>query len=182
MKKLILLPVLAMFACVDGEKDTGEDTAGAADTTDTTDTTETGDTEVPAPTATANVDWGADSVTLALTVENGLDGADYVWGIAETAAACGTECWTAEDCFEGYELETGAVLSYCHPISETGGNLSYGATTDGVAEGLDTVFNADFSSTTTHIVDDRGSEEGPCWVWGNDASYYSGYEKTCTEM
>ena len=174
MKKLLLLPALAMFACIDVGKETGE-------------ITETGETETetPAPSATAGVSWGEASVTLDLAVENGLDGADYYWGIAENTGDCVANdwCWTGEDCFAGYELESGDVLSYCHPISETGGDLSYGADTASVAEGLDTVFtSADFSSLTTHIVDDRGSAEGPCWVWGADTSYYSGYEKTCTEM
>ena len=183
MKKLILLPVLAMFACVDGEKDTGEDTAGAADTTDTTDTTDTEDTEVPAPTANPSVTWGDSSVSLTLTVENGLDGASYVWGIAETSSDCGDNCWTGEDCFEGFELESGDVLNYCHPISATGGELFYGGEAASLGEGSETVFqNADLSEATTHIIDDRGSDEGPCWVWGQDVSYYSGYAKSCTEM
>ena len=176
MKKLILLPTLAMFACIDGttDKETGD--SGVVDT----DTEEAAD-----PTATAGVSWGADSVTLELTVTDGLDGAEYFWGITENSGSCLTEggCWTGEDCFAGYIQDTGNVLAYCHPITETGGNLAYGATTDGVAEGMDTVFSGDqFSSKTTNIVDDRGSAEGPCWVFGADTSYYSGYEKTCTEM
>lgn len=175
MKKLILLPTLAMFACIDGttDKETGD--SGVVDT----DTEEAAD-----PTATAGVSWGADSVTLELTVTDGLDGAEYFWGIAETNGDCLTSdwgCWTGEDCYEGFLLDTGDTLSYCHPISETGGNLAYGATTDGVAEGMDTVFSGDqFSSITTHIVEDQASADGPCWTWGADTSYYSG--KSCTEM
>ena len=171
MKKLILLPALAMFACIDEGKETGGE--------------ETGTEEVADPTASISVDWGADSVTLTLAVENGLEGASYFWGIAETSGSCLDSewgCWTGEDCFRGFDTESGN-LTYCHPVDATGGNLSYGATPDGVAEGMDTVFgSADFSSVTTHIVDDQGSAEGPCWVWGADATYYSGYGKTCTEM
>ena len=169
MKKLILLPLLAMMACVDTKGDSGEDTAVEEEAAETT--------------VAPSVTWGASSVTLALTVTDGQDGADYYWGIAETGTD--TDPWTAEDCFGGYELGDGTLLSYCHPISATGGELFYGGTFDAIDEGVDTVFdtaNGDFGSLTTHIIDDRGAATGPCFVWGEDTSYYSTYEKTCTEM
>ena len=170
MKKLILLPVLAMMACVDTTKDTGaEDTAEVV-------------VEVNDPTAEITTTWGDSSVTLAMTVTDGLDGADYFWGIAETAES--DDPWTGEDCYAGYDLADGTNLSYCHPISATGGELFYGGDFNNLADD-DTIYdtaNADFGSRTTHIVDDRGSADGPCFTWGEDTSYYSDYAKTCTEM
>ena len=184
MKKLILLPAFAMFACVDTGK-TGDsgDTATDTEETDTeeTDTEETGTEETGSvvPAVELGTAWGDDSVTL--TITNGAEDASYFWGIAETTGDCLDSewgCWTGEDCFQGFEAYT-----YCHPVDATGGSLSYGATPDAVTEGTDTVFgSADFDTITTHIVDDQSSAEGPCWVWGADTTYYSGYEKTCTEM
>ena len=178
MKKLILLPALAMFACVDAGKETGEDSG--TDTTDTTDTADTADTEEVVPSATASVTWGDSSVALALTVENGLDGAEYYWGIAQTNDC--TDCWTGEDCHGGYLLGSGSLLEYCHPIDADGGELFYGGDPNDLSEGAETVFSQQLSATATHIVDDQSSAEGPCWTWGADTSYYSDYEKTCTEM
>ena len=172
----------------DDDDDIDCDDSGCADKPACTDTaweqpdTDTGE-EVAETSLDAAVTWGDSSVTLALTVTDGLDGADYFWGIAETAESLYP--WTGEDCYAGYDLSDGTNLSYCHPISATGGELFYGGTFDAIDEGVDTVFdtaNGDFGSLTTHIVDDRGSAEGPCFTWGEDTSYYSGYAKTCTEM
>lgn len=133
------------------------------------------------PDAAASVTWGDSSVTLALTVENGLDGAAYYWGIAETNNC--TDCWTGEDCFWGYSLSSGDVLDYCHPIDADGGELLYGGDPWSLNEGSETLFYDDsFSDQSTYLVDDRGSADGPCWVWGADPSYYYGYAKSCTEM
>ena len=76
------------------------------------------------------------------------------------------------------------MLSYCHYVSSSGAELYYGGTYDDLDEGNYTVFfdQEDWAERITYIIDDRASAERPCWVWGVDTSYYSDYEKTCTEM
>ena len=147
---------------------------------------DSGDIEEPDPTLEDNiVTWGSSYVSLDLYVENGLSGAEYYWGIVETSGDCVANdwCWTGEDCFMGYDMGDGSSLSYCHPISEYGAELAYGGDATSLGEGYETVFSDSvFSSLTTHLIDDRGSSNSPCWIWGDNTSYYSGYGKTCTEM
>lgn len=132
-----------------------------------------------------SVDWGENAVSVNFLFEAGSEDAEYYWGIAETNGDCLDSeegCWTGEDCFRGFNTETGN-LSYCHPISETGGSLVYGASPENVTEGADTVFSGDqFASIVTHIIHDRSFTEGPCWIWGADWWYYDDYEKNCIEM
>ena len=173
MKSYALLAAASMFACIDVK---GTDSATTTDTS-TTDTTDTTDTTPPA--TGFSTSWGDSAVSL--TITDGDANASYYWGVTENVGC--TDCWTAEDCFMGYDLGNGTNLSYCHPVSTTGGSLSYGASYDGVVEGSTTLFpDASFSTGVTYIVDDRSSAEGPCWTWGGDTSYYNGYEKTCTAM
>ena len=173
MKFYALLAAASMFACIDVK---GTDSA----TTDTSVNTDTSDTTEPPPETTLSVTWNDSSV--GLTITDGDANASYYWGITENVAGC-SNCWTAEDCFMGFDLNNGTNLLYCHPVSATGGSLAYGASFDGVVEGSTTLFpDADFSDRVTYIVDDRSSAEGPCWTWGLDTSYYDGYEKTCTAM
>ena len=161
MKNALFLSVFAV-ACIPAAKDT-------ADTATDTDTT---------PAVSASVSWDADAVNL--TISNGSDTSEYVWGIAENANC--DDCWTGEDCFGGYELNDGSLLSFCHPVAIDGGMLAYGATPADVVEGATTVFgSADFGPNTTHILDDVAAG-GSCWIWGADTSYYSTYEKSCTEF
>ena len=174
-KSLLLAGALLATACVDIKEDTG--------TTETTDTSTTEDTE-EAWAPTVSVDWASDAVTL--TFENQAEGGMYYWGITENSGACvdaGT-CWTGEDCHMGYDLEeSDGNLSFCHPLGSTGVTLAYGATPQDIVEGDTTVFgNSDFLEVTTYILDDRSSADAPCWTWGVDESYYSGYEKSCSSM
>ena len=173
-KTLLFAGVLFAAACVDIKEDTG--------TTDTTDTSTTEDTE-EAWAPEVSVDWAADAVTL--NFANQAEGGMYYWGIVENAGACldAGSCWTGEDCFMGYDLESGSNLLFCHPVGATGVTLAYGATGANTVEGETTTFgNSDYSSVTTHILDDRSSADAPCWTWGVDESYYSGYEKSCSSM
>ena len=163
-------------ACVDIKEDTG---------TNTTDTSTTEDTE-EAWSPDLAVDWAADAVTL--NFSNPAEGGMYYWGIVENAGACldSGSCWTGEDCFMGYDLQdNGGNLLFCHPVGTTGVTLAYGATGANTVEGETTTFNlanGDYSVVTTYILDDRASADAPCWTWGVDESYYSGYEKACTSM
>ena len=175
-KSLLLAGALLATACVDIKEDTG--------TTETTDTSTTEDTE-EAWAPAVSVDWASDAVTL--TFENQAEGGMYYWGITENSGACvdAGECWTGEDCFMGYDLASGDNLLFCHPLGSTGVTLAYGATGANTVEGETTTFNmanADYSAVTTHILDDRSSADAPCWTWGVDESYYSGYEKSCSSM
>ena len=146
--------------------------------------TDTEDTDVEgSPTLMEHdVAWGSSSVLLSMYIENSPSD-DYYWGIAETHEDCAQEgwCWTGEDCFMGYTLEDGTLLSYCHPISEYGGELYYGGDPMNLSEGDTTVFPNDYASLTTHLID-HASSNGPCWVFGADTSYYNSYSKSCTEM
>ena len=171
--KFLLLTLSASVACIPIEegKETGE-----------TGTTTTPPVSDP---ISMSVAWGDSSVSL--SIENGETGASYNWGIAENSGACLTAdygCWTGEDCHMGFDLTSGGNLSYCHPVSATGGTLSYGAGTDAVAEGSTTVFgNSDFSTVTTYVLDNAASPEGgTCYTWGADTSYYNGFYKSCEEM
>ena len=75
MKKLVILPALAMFACIDVAKETGDMETGTAEpVVDTT----------PALNS-ASVTWGSSDVTLAFEASN-VTTAGYWWGIAETDA------------------------------------------------------------------------------------------------
>ena len=168
MKNLTVLAALFAVGCVDIKEDTG---------TETTDTADTEEVVVADPTFA--VSWGDSSVSLSIT--DAADGASYYWGITENSGC--DDCWTAEDCFMGYDLGTGTNLSYCHPVSATGGELSYGAGATDVVEGSTTLFwEAAYSTKVTYIVDDRSSADAPCWTWGADTTYYGGYEKSCTAM
>jgi hypothetical protein len=167
MQKYTLIAA-ALFAagCVDIKEDTG---------TETTDTS----TEEVVVDPTVSVSWGDSSVSLSIT--DAAEGASYYWGITENSGC--DDCWTAEDCFMGYDLNDGTNLTYCHPASATGAELAYGAGAMDIVEGSTTLFfEADFSAKVTYIVDDRSSADAPCWTWGADTGYYSGYEKACTSM
>ena len=169
-KYTLFAGVLLASACVEIKEDTGTST----DTSDTSEVVETVD-----PTFSAS--WGDSSVSL--TVTDGAEGATYVLGITENGGDCGTECWTGEDCFMGFDLNDGSNLTFCHPVGAMGVELAYGATGADTVEGSTTTFgNADFSTVVTYIVDDRSSADAPCWTWGADTNYYNGYEKACTAM
>jgi hypothetical protein len=167
MQKYTLIAA-ALFAagCVDIKEDTG------------TETTDTSAEEVVVD-PTVSVSWGDSSVSLSIT--DAAEGASYYWGITENNDC--DDCWTAEDCFMGYDLNDGTNLTYCHPASATGAELAYGAGAMDIVEGSTTLFfEAAFSAKVTYIVDDRSSADAPCWTWGADTGYYSGYEKACTSM
>ena len=135
MKNTLLLSVFAV-ACVPTGKDTADTSTDIVDT-DT-------DTDIVEPKLGAAVDWGDDAVSL--TIENGSEEAEYTWGIAETADS--TDPWTGEDCYGGYELGDGSLLSFCHPVAVDGGMLAYGASPGDIVEGATTVFGgANFLQT-----------------------------------
>ena len=214
MKKRFLLSFLLPLACLDEEKemnDTGEleENTAIEDCSDEIDNDEDGDidcddsdciedsscaeddtaeeTGEPNQEPPISVVWGEASISLSFDLvalqSEQSERAEYFWGIAETSDC--EDCWTGEDCFNGYEINQDSTLSYCHPVSESGGELRYGGDAPNLTEGTDTVFNnqvKDFSATTTHILIERGSEGDICWVWGDDTSYYSEYERGCTDM
>ena len=96
MKKLLLLPALAMFACIDTGKETGEtEETGSAETdTEETDTEET-DTEetdiIEEVTIGFSITWGETDISLG--IEHGMVDSSYYWGIAETSGDCLTSEW-----------------------------------------------------------------------------------------
>lgn len=165
-KYTLFAGVLLASGCVEIKEDTGGTDGDTSEVVETVD-------------PTFGVSWGDSSVSLSIT--DGAEGAAYYLGIAENSGC--DDCWTGEDCFMGYDLSSGDNLLYCHPVSATGGELSYGATPSDVVEGSTTVYsNADFSTGVTYIVDDRSGADAPCWTWGADTTYYNGYDKACTAM
>jgi len=136
---------------------------------------------------TPNVVVTWDVAGIRLELSSGQSNSNYSFGIAENTGACLDDgsCWTGEDCFQGYETADGDILLYCHPLY--GGNslaLEYGSLPELVNEGESTVFaDASFQSVVTYILNDlRSSEEGSCWVWGADPSYYEDFAPICSEM
>lgn len=155
MKNVLLIAGLLMVGCNDG-KDSGD--------------TDTGDTTTGEVTPSASVSWGSDSLTVTLT-----DGDDITFfGITETGGGC-TDCWTGEDCDGGYELSTGDLLQYCHPVSGGSITLGYDGDPNSLSEGSETVFNAGFEGSVTYYIEDSSAN---CYVWGDNPGYYAG----CTEI
>jgi len=150
MKKIMLFAgVLALTGCPP-TKDSGDPD------TDTTETTE----------LAASVTWGSSSVDLTLTNGEGIS----FFGMAETGSTCTDSCWTGEDCTYGFEGSDTTYL-YCHPTAATGVSLAYGGAFDAINEGTDTVFGDNsFDGSVTYYLE---GSDGSCYVWGNDASYYS---------
>ena len=160
MKNFTSLAALALIGCVDlTGKDSGMDTGGSA-------------------ALEFDVSWGSSS--LDLTIMNGDPNGNYYFGIAETSDGCGDQCWTGEDCYLGYDLESeNNTLTYCHPSSSTGVSLSYGGSTSSLVEGSETVFTANFEDQVTFYVENYSS--GSCWVWGAQPSYYADLGCTIVE-
>jgi hypothetical protein len=154
MKQFYLASLAGLFSigCVDMVKDTGG-----------------GGNDGSADAMEVSVTWGGSSVDL--SIANGDAAGDYWFGLAETEGS--SDPWTGEDCYEGYTLGDGSVLSYCHPSSSTGASLAYGGGTSDLSEGSETVFgSADFDGSVTYFLEDANS--GACWVWGATPSYYDG--------
>ena len=162
---LAALAVLFAVGCSDKSGDSGD--TSESDTDTDTDT----DTDADASVA---VTWSGSGVTLAIT--NG-DAGGYLFGMVETDPAS-ADPWTGEDCYLGYTLSSGSLLSYCHPASSSGDAYSAGGSATALDENTETVFSSSFESVLTYYLEESGS--GACWVWGADTSYYAAL--SCTEI
>ncbi|MEL6346206.1 MAG: hypothetical protein AAFV53_24055 [Myxococcota bacterium] len=156
MIRNLMLASAILFAvgCVDSGKDSGDDGSDSGTT---------------GADPTFSVEWGGSAVSL--TITNGDSAGSYFFGMAETGSTCAadpSQCWTGEDCLEGF-----GKFFYCHPSSTTGVSLSYGGAFDALTEGSQTVFgDSSFDGSVTYYVEENGS--GDCYIGGNDTSYYSG--------
>jgi hypothetical protein len=82
--------------------------------------------------------WTAEQ--LEIGVENGESGS-WWFGIAETADFV-TDPWTGEDCHLGDLLEDNTQVLWCHPLSQTGGTLTFGGDPSALLTGQETAMNA----------------------------------------
>ncbi len=159
MFKFALIPIslLALVGCTkDGESDTADDS----------------DTDIDLPGEPAiNLNWTADDVTVEL--ENITTGG-FDFGMAETIDM--DNGWFGEDCLNG-------TLTYmmCHEFMGLSGTLDsmYAEITadpptkglDDIEEGVSTLFDSSFHpNRLTYVVT---VDDGSCWVWGQDTSYYT---------
>jgi hypothetical protein len=197
IRTFLMLSPFVLSACVDGKEcfpycsdpDSNEEELDTAEEEEEEGEEEELDTaqEEEESETTTSVSWAAGAVTL--DIANGDETASYNWGLTENVGSCIDDgwCWTGEDCHTGYNETNGGNILYCHPVSSSGGSLSYGASCDSsgcdVIEGSTTVFDDGFSDKITHILDNEAStEDGSCWVWGADTSYYDGFPKGCVNM
>lgn len=86
---------------------------------------------------------------------------DWRFGMAETEA--GSVGWFGEDCFFGT-----ADIQLCHPIEGRRLDLDQGPFAD-LEAGTRTLLWSDMD--LTYFLED---DQGACWVWGHDPSYYDG--------
>ncbi|NOY27320.1 MAG: hypothetical protein GXP62_15740 [Oligoflexia bacterium] len=154
---LVLATTLLAFGC-----STKDDTGGGTSAGDA------GATDGGGTTAPLTMDCAWDGSGISVDLVNG-DSAGYSFGMAETD--CGGDCWTGEDCLYGYTLGDGSVLSYCHPLSSTGGYLTTVGDSDLIVEGSTTILDP-ATMYITYYLEEVSS--GDCWIWGYDTSYYGG--------
>ena len=94
------------------------------------------------------VAWNASAVSL--SIDGGRPGADYHWGIVETS-----NCIVRQVVLQRGRQSRSRIFNLCHPVGQTGGELTYDASYDAV-EGESTLFSGPgFAANTTYIVDDR---------------------------
>lgn len=124
------------------------------------------------------VTWGSSSVELSISDD---EGRAFWFGMAETNAGCGDECWTGEDCLYGYTSpNTGTTYGpYCHDAGTEGISLTYGGDPTNLQEGTTVFPDSSYKGNVAYYFEDQDS--GDCWVGGlNGASYYSG--QGCTSV
>lgn len=152
----------------DGNGDgSGDDTGGSGDGTGS----DGGGGDDPSP----YVDWGSSS----LTAGSGVAESGWHFGIIESDSACGSDCWTGEDCVYGYYLSSSdTTLIYCHPLGSAGKEtFQYGGSAMDLDEANDTVFpDSSFAGDCTYYFE---SPSGDCWIGGKAPEYYGGIG--CTE-
>lgn len=174
MKK-ILIPLAAvafLTACPPKDNCSDSDTAGCDTDTGGGDT-DTVDTDTGTQPFTISYNW--DPTQLTVTLNNATGATGFFLGIADTAA--GNAGWYDEACVLGTD---------CHEFTGAEGVLdSVNAPAD-VVLGSTTLFDNDqvapgdvFSSTGEDIVTyfvqvSGGEQDGKCFVWGDDPTYYAG--------
>ncbi len=118
------------------------------------------------------VTWGESALTVAL---EGAPGGLWL-GLAETGGACsGSDCWTGEDCRDGYQNGDASYGPYCHPFDSDGTiTLVYDGDVAALADGT-TAFEPLAAGNTTFLVESRVEDggDGSCWVFGHDPTHYS---------
>ena len=127
---------------------------------------------------TARVNWGSSSVILDIDASD-VGEARLYWGIVETIYS---DSWAGEDCLYGDYLSDDSRAYYCHPVQSTGKTLYYGGNPANLMEGSETVFQQNSGENMTYILDNRYADNGSCWVWGHDISYYDDYYKDCIAL
>ncbi|MFT4978324.1 MAG: hypothetical protein ACI8S6_004232 [Myxococcota bacterium] len=147
------------------------------------------DTDTDTISPTAQVTWASEGITLMLTGSSGMNFVKF--GIAQNDLDCLLEeddeeipgCWTGEDCLDGDLAADGATsLSVCHAIG-TRTNLVLEFVEGGISSALEDGKVPAISGQYTAFPDDSyeylvtyylEEEDGACWRWGLDTSYYAG--------
>ena len=155
--------LFALTGCGPTEKDTGDTGMDTGDT----ETGETGDTGTPAATFAVTVTaTGVD-----VTITNGVG--DYDFGLAQGGT---TDNWTGEDCYNGYNLQDGTNLQFCHTAANgttsfTSIRADVEAGTIGLQDGLATNTNTLFDSGLPGVISWYFADSsGACFVGGDDSS------------
>jgi hypothetical protein len=157
---------LLFFVACDGVQTVDTADTAVADT-DTTDTDNGGTFALTADDVTYT--WSASSFTVTIS---DLGGSAGFWlGLAETGSDNG---WYGEDCKDGQ-----AGTNVCHYFESSPGTLTYVETIADVA-GATTLlddakaFNSDNSDRLTYLLQlDNEAAGNPCYVFGDDPTYYS---------
>lgn len=162
-----LLPAVLLagsVACFDDKDDDDEDDEDEDDSgydwgTATGTTTGTTGTGGPA----VSVNWGSSGIDVDIS-----GGSSGWFGMAETYDC--DDCWTGEDCVYGYSY-SGGSLNYCHSVGGSGTSLTYGGDAGNLMSGTTVFPDASFESYVTYYLE---QDDGSCYVWGADPSYYDG--------
>lgn len=180
-KILIPLGALAFLTACPGKSSCSDSDTAGCDTGDTTDT-DTVDTDTDTGTPVFGITYNWDPTQLQISIDNATGATGFYLGIADTAA--GSSGWFNEACDTGTNCHQFTGVSGTLDSVNTAGAVVLGSTTlfDDDGDGTGDVTGATGQDLVTYFVQViGGDEDGNCYVWGEDTSYYAG-TPPCTEI